>query len=200
MANLITKARAKGAEIGQTAIEFSFTFIVVAMLFFGGIGLIWGMVQVAMADYSIGHAEWTTEIDPELAASDPAAAIEQAIALRTPVLAGRIEVKDASISEEVPDASITRWPADEDDRKRYLIDEVVKTPTVRHVKATVVYDISAVVPFTDIAGLTRTVAVDRDVVVTNDFRLVLADTPPEETEGTDEGEGGAGTDAEGGRQ
>lgn len=178
MADFLRKTRAKGIELGQTVIEFSFTFVVVAMLFFGGLGLIWGMVQVAMADYAIGHAEWTTEIDPELAVADPNAAIEQAIVRQTPLLSGKTTVTDASIQEEVPTGAVVNWTADEADRTQYSIEEVAKTPTVRHVKATVSYDISAVVPFTDITHLVRTVQVDRDVVVTSDFRLALTDTAP----------------------
>lgn len=186
MPNSLKKVHAKGVELGQTAIEFSFTFVVVAMLFFGGLGLIWGMVQVAMADYSIGHAEWTTEIDPELAAADPNTAVEQAIVRQTPLLAGKTTVVDATITEEVPEGSVTSWAADEDDRTQYSIEEVAKTPTVRHIKATVSYDISAVVPFTEITHIARTVQVDRDVVVTSDFRLALTDSKSDGEGGSDD--------------
>ena len=170
--NKATKARKH--ESGQTTLEFALVWPVIAMLIFGGLFLMWGMVQVAMADYSIGRAEWATELDPEMAEADPASAIEAAIVERAPLLDGHIEVTDASIAEEIPSASIESWEASEEDKELYKLERVDKTPTVRHVKATVTYDIWAIVPFTDITGMTRTLSIDRDVVTTNDFRLTFS--------------------------
>lgn len=170
-----TKAtKARTHESGQTTLEFALVWPVIAMLIFGGLFLMWGMVQVAMADYSIGRAEWATELDPELAEANPASAIEAAIVERAPLLDGHIEVKDASIEEEIPTGSIESWEASEEDKELYKLERVDKTPTVRHVEATVTYDIWAIVPFTDITGMTRTLSIDRDVVTTNDFRLTFS--------------------------
>lgn len=172
LAKLSKATKARKHESGQTTLEFALVWPVVAMLIFGGLFLMWGMVQVAMADYSIGRAEWATELDPEMAEVDPAGAIEAAIVERAPLLKGHIDVKDASIVEEIPDDSVVSWEVSEEDHERYNgLTSVSKIPMVRRVKATVTYDIWAIVPFTDITGMTRTLSIDRDVVTTNDFRL-----------------------------
>ena len=165
--------KARDYERGQTTLEFSLVWPVVAMLIFGGLFLMWGMVQVAMADYSIGRAEWATELDPEMAEANPAQAIEMAIVERAPLLEGHIDVQDASIEEEIPTDSVESWEASEEDREQYKLERVDKIPRVRHIEATVTYDIWAIVPFTDITGMQRTLSIDRDVVTTNDFRLTF---------------------------
>lgn len=187
---------ASRGEKGQTTLEFSLVWIPVAVLLFAGIALGLAMVQITWFEQSIGQADWAADIDENLAASDPEAAVRNALVDANPALdrAG-LEVRSAKIETRWKEPGETFVPST--DRGDFGIAKVEKNAAVRHVQAIVEYKVAAAVPFTEITGLTRTMKIDREVVVAREFRVDSSPAParPDPPEG-----GGDPSPAPGGDQ
>ena len=179
-------------EKGQTTLEFSLVWIPVAVLLFAGIALGLAMVQITWFEQSIGQADWAADIDENLAASDPEAAVRNALVDANPALdrAG-LEVRSAKIETRWKEPGETFVPST--DRGDFGIAKVEKNAAVRHVQAIVEYEVAAAVPFTEITGLTRTMKIDREVIVSREFRVDTSPAParpaPPEGGGADAGDG-----------
>lgn len=171
-------------ERGQTTLEFSLVWIPVAILLFAGVALGLAMVQVTWFEQSIGQADWAADIDENLAASDPAAAVENALVDANPALArAGLTVKSAKIDTRWKEPGETFVPST--DRGDFGIAKVEKNAAVRHVQAVVEYKVAAAVPFTEITGLTRTMKIDREVIVSREFRVDASPVPAPPKPGED---------------
>lgn len=179
-------------ESGQTTLEFSITFLPIAVLVFAGLALTFALLQVAMCEHAVGQADWAIDVDSAAVAGDPNGAVRDAIAEKMPAVdTDGLTVENATVETYwLPNET---W-SDVEGAEQFEIDGVTKRTAARHVEADVTYEVAAVVPFTEIAGLRRTVHVDRDVVVTHDFRIDQNSPLPPAAEG------GAETTAEGGEE
>lgn len=182
------RVAAGDAESGQTTLEFSFTFLPLAILIFAGLALTFALLQIAMCEYAVGQADWAIDVDAASVASDPNGAIRDVLAEKMPAIdTDGLVVKNAVVETYwLPNETWTGTAGAE----QFEIDSVTKRTAARHVEADVTYEVAAVVPFTEITGLRRTVHIDRDVVITHDFRVDQNSPLPGEPEGG-AGEGAA---------